>query len=241
VKSEQQQVKVEIKTEDVKPERKSSRERLAQQARAVRTELRAGGLQTHGGAEELTAQLAEHGHGWTEPVKGAAAPAAKRRRVGGVAAPSSGAFCRRSQPRVPPPAVAAGGDGRDRDVATSAAAGAQLAVDFASDPRGPTGPHPHEAAWEAQLARLAAHKAAHGDCNVPTRWAEDPPLGNWVNNQRMRKKALDRGDPRPGMTAGRAARLDALGFAWAPGPKAGGAALHNEGAWEAQLARLAAY
>jgi hypothetical protein len=56
-------------------------ERLAQRA-AVKAELRAGGLPTHGGAEELTARLAEHGHGWTEPdVKGAAVLATKRRWV----------------------------------------------------------------------------------------------------------------------------------------------------------------
>ena len=70
-------------------------------------------------------------------------------------------------------------------------------------------------AWEAQLVRLVAYKAEHGDCNVPTRWAEDPPLGSWVSNQRAYKKALDRGDPSIGMTAARAARLEALGFAWA--------------------------
>jgi hypothetical protein len=57
-----QQVKVEIKTVEVKSERKPPGERLAQQARAVRAELRAGGLPTHGGAEELTARLAEHSH-----------------------------------------------------------------------------------------------------------------------------------------------------------------------------------
>jgi hypothetical protein len=72
-----------------------------------------------------------------------------------------------------------------------------------------------EAAWEAQLARLAAYKAEHGDCIVPKRWAEDPQRGTWVRNQRRCKKALDRGDPNQGMTAARAARLEALGFAWA--------------------------
>ena len=214
VKSELQQVKVEIKTE-VKSEIQPPGERLAQQARAVRAELRAGGLPTHGGAEELTARLAEHGHGWTEPdVKGAAAPAAKRRRVGG-AAPSGGAFCRRSRPRVQPPAVAAVDDGRDRGVATSAAVGAQLAVGFASGP-GPTGLHPYEAAWEAQLARLVAYKAAHGDCRVPDGWAEDPRLANWVKTQRSYKRRLDRGEPSAGMTAERAARLTALGLVWDP-------------------------
>ena len=72
---------------------------------------------------------------------------------------------------------------------------------------------PNEAAWEAQLAKLAAYKAAHGDCKVPQRWAEDPRLGSWVDNQRKRKKALDRGKYGDGMTAARAAKLEALGFA----------------------------
>jgi hypothetical protein len=71
-----------------------------------------------------------------------------------------------------------------------------------------------EGAWEAQLARLGAYKAAHGDCNVPGRWAEDPRLGQWVSSQRVCKKALDCGDPSKGMTAARAARLEAVGFAW---------------------------
>jgi hypothetical protein len=90
---------------------------------------------------------------------------------------------------------------------------------------------PDEAAWEAQLARLAAYKAAHGDCNVPRGWAEDPRLGRWVMAQRQYKKKLARGEPSPGMTAERVARLEALGFIWAL----------DEAVWEMQFARLAAY
>ena len=63
VKAELLQVKVETKSEVPGPER-----HLAKRA-AVKAELRAGALPTHRGAEELTAQLAKHGHGWTEPVK----------------------------------------------------------------------------------------------------------------------------------------------------------------------------
>ena len=59
-----------------------------------------------------------------------------------------------------------------------------------------------------------AYKKEHGDCNVPKGWAKDPRLGRWVKNQRPYKKALDRGDANPGMTAARAAKLEALGFAW---------------------------
>jgi hypothetical protein len=92
--------------------------------------------------------------------------------------------------------------------------------------------------WEAQLARLAAYKAAHGDCHVPRRWAEvnsggvlDKQLSNWVHDQRVLKRKLDRGEPSRGMTAGRAAKLAKLGFAWDL----------NDTKWQAKLARLMAY
>ena len=64
-------VDAKVKAEQVKVESKSEvpgERHLAKRA-AVKAELRVGGLPTHGGAEELTARLAEHGHGWTEPVK----------------------------------------------------------------------------------------------------------------------------------------------------------------------------
>jgi hypothetical protein len=73
---------------------------------------------------------------------------------------------------------------------------------------------PTDAVWEAQLTRLIAYKAEHGDCNVPRGWAEDPRLANWVRSQREFKKKLDRGEPSEGMTAERAAWLTALGFKW---------------------------
>ena len=93
------------------------------------------------------------------PEGGAAAPAAKRQRSGGASpTPLGGAFCQRSRPWITLPPVAV-----DR----------LLDVD-------PPGPRPREAAWVAQLARLAAYKAKHGDCSVPKRY-EDPRLGRWVN------------------------------------------------------------
>jgi hypothetical protein len=66
--------------------------------------------------------------------------------------------------------------------------------------------------WEAHLAKLKMYKRRHGDCNVPQGWAKDPRLGSWVNTQRMYKKKLDHGEPSPGMTTERAAKLAALGF-----------------------------
>jgi hypothetical protein len=86
-----------------------------------------------------------------------------------------------------------------------------------------------DAGWEPQLAKLEAYKRRHGDYNVPQGWAEDKPLGRWVMHQRAYKKKLDRGEPSNGMTAARAAKLEALGFAW------------ELGEWEAQLAKLHVY
>jgi hypothetical protein len=75
-------------------------------------------------------------------------------------------------------------------------------------------PEALEVIWDAQLAKLVAYKAEHGDYNVPRRWPKDPGLGNWVSHQRKTKKKLDRGEPSKGMTAARAAKLDACGFTW---------------------------
>jgi hypothetical protein len=94
-----------------------------------------------------------------------------------------------------------------------------------------TGGIPKKVAWEAQLARLAAYKVEHGDCNVPNRWAEDPRLGKWVQHQRNNKRKIDHGEPGVGMTVERAARLAALGLVWDP----------KEAEWEAHLVRLAGY
>jgi hypothetical protein len=96
-----------------------------------------------------------------------------------------------------------------------------------------------DAAWEAQLAKLKAYKRTHGDCNVPARWAEDPRLARWVKYQRECKKALDRGDPSPRITAAWVAKLDAIGFTWEL-PNSGGG-LSDDAGWEMQLAKLKTY
>jgi hypothetical protein len=102
-----------------------------------------------------------------------------------------------------------------------------------------------DAGWEAKLGKLKAYKRKHGDCNVPGGWAEDPPLGRWVNTQRRHKKKLDRGEPSKGMTAARVAKLDALGFAWelsaAAISKLNSKGHRDDAGWEAHLAKLKAY
>jgi hypothetical protein len=67
-------------------------------------------------------------------------------------------------------------------------------------------------------------------------------LGRWVGTQRKCKKKLDRGEPSEGMTAGRAAKLEALGFAWERSSAVPNNTHRTDDAgWEAQLAKLKVY
>lgn len=75
--------------------------------------------------------------------------------------------------------------------------------------------------WERLFQVLEAFKAKHGHCNVPANNAEDPALGRWVAVQRYRRK-MNR------LTAEQVARLDKVGFLWAPG----------DAAWEKSLEQL---
>jgi hypothetical protein len=121
---------------------------------------------------------------------------------------------------------------------TAARAARLEALGFAWDAPNNGGGISNEVGWESLLAKLTKYKVEHGDCNVPQSWAEDPKLANWVHNQRQNKKKLDRGEPSKGMTAARAAKLEAIGFAWDAPPHG---CLPNDTGWEAQLARLKAY
>ena len=93
-----------------------------------------------------------------------------------------------------------------------------------------------EAGWEAMLARLAAFKAEHGHCWVSQNYPTDPQLGRWSGPNESARRA---GDPNPQTTAGRVAKLEALGFEWSP---------HltpmrrlDEASWEAMRDRLTAF
>jgi superfamily II DNA or RNA helicase len=65
----------------------------------------------------------------------------------------------------------------------------------------------NEDIWVARFQQLLTFKAAHGHCDVPSKWSEDPPLGNWVWRQRgYKRKGIIEPD--------RAKRLDEIGFNW---------------------------
>lgn len=63
--------------------------------------------------------------------------------------------------------------------------------------------------WENMYAALAIYRKQHGNCNVPCGWKDFPELGNWVARQRSTRKQGK-------VSRDRIARLDALGFEWAP-------------------------
>jgi hypothetical protein len=87
---------------------------------------------------------------------------------------------------------------------------------------------PYEADWEAMFGTLTAYKQAHGDCNVPNRWKDNPELGVWCSTQRYaynkNKQSTDR-----------VKRLEQLGFEWNP--------LKDvwDESWEEKFAALTAY
>jgi len=67
--------------------------------------------------------------------------------------------------------------------------------------------------WEDRLAEVAAFKARHGHCEIPSIFSENPKLGRFANTMRTQKN-------RGTLSAERIAKLDSIGFAWASGKRA---------------------
>jgi len=61
--------------------------------------------------------------------------------------------------------------------------------------------------------KLVENLEKHGDCNVPTRYTEDPSLGNWVCRQRSKCHEVGP-DGLPKLTKNRIAKLEEIGFQW---------------------------
>lgn len=66
---------------------------------------------------------------------------------------------------------------------------------------------PQDVAWEGMFDALTSYKAAHGNCNVPREWPDNPKLGKWCAHQRT---AYQKGK----LPADRFQRLDGMVFAW---------------------------
>ena len=67
--------------------------------------------------------------------------------------------------------------------------------------------NPLDARWEKMFAALVAYKLAHGNCNVPAEWDQNPKLGQWcyVLRRSYRKGTL---------SADHIKRLEEIGFEW---------------------------
>ncbi len=61
--------------------------------------------------------------------------------------------------------------------------------------------------WDQRYGELARYKERFGNCNVPTNWPENTPLGTWVAAQRYTKKTGK-------ISNERISRLEELGFEW---------------------------
>jgi hypothetical protein len=90
--------------------------------------------------------------------------------------------------------------------------------------------------WEDRLAEVAAFKAAHGNCNIPLKFPENPKLGRFVNAMRS-----DRNNGT--LSLERIAKLDALGFPW-KSARSGNVVVGEENvsvAWKARFEDLVNY
>jgi Helicase associated domain len=70
-----------------------------------------------------------------------------------------------------------------------------------------------QVSWEEKYAALQAYHKRTGDCDVPTKYKENPALGRWVSTQRSQYKQFLAGTTTH-MTQERFERLNELGFKW---------------------------
>eukprot|EP00980_Cylindrotheca_fusiformis_P008259 scaffold1736_cov127-Cylindrotheca_fusiformis.AAC.73 len=71
----------------------------------------------------------------------------------------------------------------------------------------------HKVVWEERLTELIDYKRQTGNCNVPSRYAENRQLAIWVKRQRRQYKFYCTNKP-SSMTEERISRLEAIGFEW---------------------------
>ena len=66
-----------------------------------------------------------------------------------------------------------------------------------------------DADWDEMFTLLLSYKQAHGDCNVPSAYLENPKLGSWVDTQRKDWQNQK-------ISPVRQSRLEDIDFIWAP-------------------------
>jgi hypothetical protein len=70
-----------------------------------------------------------------------------------------------------------------------------------------------QASWDEKYTELREYCQRNGDCNVPTKYPDNPALGRWVSTQRSQYKQFQREDPTH-MNAERHRKMCLLGFKW---------------------------
>merc|ERR1719491_767405 len=65
-------------------------------------------------------------------------------------------------------------------------------------------------AWNLMFDELRKFKDSEGHCSVPQSYSDNPKLGKWVNNQRVRRSKISKE---------RASKLDSIGFTWEAEPE----------------------
>ena len=70
-----------------------------------------------------------------------------------------------------------------------------------------------ETKWSNRFKELVGYKAQHGNCLVPKRYEDNPPLGSWVSKQRVLYTRNQAGKTTT-LTEERIKQLDSLGFTW---------------------------
>jgi Helicase associated domain len=71
----------------------------------------------------------------------------------------------------------------------------------------------HSDKWTEHWLLLKEYKEKHGNCQVPTHYAENPKLGRWTHTQRHQRRLQIKGK-KSCMTKERIELLDQLGFSW---------------------------
>ena len=84
---------------------------------------------------------------------------------------------------------------------------------------------PPNSAWEKRYQELCQYRDAHHHCNVPKRWAQNPPLGPWAHKQRQAYKNRN-------LSTDRITMLESIGFKWSTPPNS---------AWEKRYEELCQY
>ena len=70
-----------------------------------------------------------------------------------------------------------------------------------------------ETPWQNKYEELVIFKHRRGHCEVPSKYSENPSLGQWTKNQRQQYKLMKEGKS-SFMSVDRVQALEAIGFTW---------------------------